>query len=866
MSFNNVHPPKWPLKLLRLFLRKEYVEEIEGDMEEIFHENVDQLSLAKANRLYTVEMLKLLRPVLLKKINGVYYINPYPMFKNYFKTSFRSLIKNPLTSFINVFGLAFAIGISILVYTFLEYDNSIDQFHENKHEVFLATFYADFDGNLQRYGMTPRPLAEMLKQDFAQITNVCRIDDGDAVIKYQDQVFNERVRYSDPEFLQMFTFPLKWGAASSLADVNSIILSEDMAIKYFGDENPIGRDVLLIFGNQSKKMFTVTGVAATFPKARAIDFKFLINYENKRVADSTFQASDWREFVKATLIQVEKAADVKTIESQMEKYRKLQQEVQPNLAISSFVFEPLSTLFKNASSIKNCIAQDYNAEGRIGMPIIAVFMLLLACFNYINIAIVSAAKRLKEIGVRKVIGANRTKVIIQFLTENMVVTFFALIVGLILSVFIFIPWFVQFTGWPLEPTLMDERLWIFLVALLVFTGLASGIYPAFYISRFEAVRIFKGTFEFGRKNPLTKIFLGIQLILACITISAGVVFTQNNSYQRTRSWGYTPQSVFYIQLPDETAFDKLKAGLARNSAVVSLAGSAHHLGRNVSSTVIRMLPDRQVEVDQFSVDANYFETMDLQLIKGRTFVEHAVSDHKSIIVNELFVNHLKLKEPIGYHVEIDSIQYEVIGVLRDFHHESFFSRVQPTIFTLANSNECRYLTARVQRGSEKKTFAMVQQQWAMLYPEIPFHGGFQEDVWSGYFASLDKSVAFNTIIACIAVMLASLGLYGLVTLNVSGRVREFSIRKTLGARVHNIAMIILKEYVPLLVVALAFGAPISYVFTQAYLDMLFSYSMPMGYSGVIISVTILVLVLLGVISTQISKVSKTNPVDGLKVE
>jgi putative ABC transport system permease protein len=863
---SEARPPQWPLKFLRFFLKKEYVEEIEGDLEEIFYDQVETFSINKAKRIYTWEVLKLLRPILLKNVTGSRSINQYPMFKNYFKTSFRSLIKNPLSSFINVFGLSVAIGICLLVYTFIEYDNSIDQFHEHKNKVYLATFYAERDGSLQQYGTSPRPLGEMLQQDFNQIKKVCRIEDRGVVVKQEDNVFHERVRYTDPEFLEMFTFPLKWGTASSLSDLNSIILSEDMSTKYFGNENPLGKDLLVIFNDQVKKVFTVTGVAETFPKARAIDFNFLINYQNVRVANPQYELTNWKEFLNATLIQVDSPLDLEPIAQGMDKYKVLQNEAQQDWAISSFAFEPLATLFEKSSTIKNCISQDFNVEGRIGMPIIAIFMLALACFNYINIALVSASKRLKEIGVRKVIGANRLKVVVQFLTENIVVTLFALSVGMLMGMLVFIPWFVQFTGWPLETKLWNPNIWIFLLVLLLFTGIVSGIYPALYISKFEATRIFRGSLEFGRRNPLTKLFLGIQLVLACITITACVVFTQNNSYQRSRSWGYNQKEALYVNVFDQVAFDKMKAALLQDPDVISLAGSSDHLGKEVSTAVLRLPPNNKYEVDQLSVDAHYFETMELEIIKGRGFKEHVASEDQKILVNELLLQNLNITEPIGHQVEIDSIQFEIIGVVKEFHNESFFNKVKPTIFRMASENDYRYLSMRVKAGSELKTYANLQNQWAKLYPEIPFQGGYQEDVWSGYFNSLDKSVAFNRIIALIAVMLASLGLYGLVTLNVSGRVREFSIRKTLGAGIHNIATIIMKQYVVLTIVALVIGAPISYIFTKAYLDMLFSYSMPMGYSGIIISVFLLVLVLLIVISTQIKKVIKLNPVDGLKVE
>src|SRR5688572_12941666 len=217
-------------------------------MEEIFFDNAERLSLKKAKRIYTWEMVKLLRPILIRNLDFVERINQYGMLKNYFKVSFRGLMKNPVNSFINVFGLAVAIGLAVFAYGFARWTYSTDQFHENKHSVYLTTFFANRDGVDQQYGTTPRPLGEMLRQDFSQIKNVCRIEDRNVVMKYEDNVFHQRVRYVDPPFLEMFTFPLKWGTAKSLEDVNSIILSENMSEKYFGDENPIGRTILMIYG------------------------------------------------------------------------------------------------------------------------------------------------------------------------------------------------------------------------------------------------------------------------------------------------------------------------------------------------------------------------------------------------------------------------------------------------------------------------------------------------------------------------------------------------------------------------------------------------------------------------------------------
>lgn len=864
----DIKPPRWPLKFIRFFVKKEFLEEIEGDMEEVFNDNIGQLSLQRARRRYTWEMLRLIRPVLIKNLEGIERLNQYGMFKNYFKVSMRGLMKNPLSSFINIFGLAVGIGICIFGYGFARWTYSTDQFHKHKNEVYLITFFADRDGTLQQFGLTPRPLGEMLREDFAQIKKVCRVEDRNVVVKHEDNVFNERVRYTDPEFLDLFTFPLKWGIPKSLVDVNSIILSEDISIKYFGEENPVGQSILVKFDKERSKAFKVSGVARAFPKACTIAFDFLVNFENLKTADSGYDFHDWKAFVNATLIQVDHPADLKSIERRMEKYRITQNEaVKKDWAISSFAFEPLATLHERSGDIRDDISRSSkdNYRSVIFMSILGLFILALACFNYINIAIVSAAKRLKEIGVRKSIGATRRIVIVQFLSENIIITFFALIIGLILGATVFIPWFEQQWQFNLDFRLDDARLWIYLPAILLLTGVASGIYPAFYISQFQAAGILKGSVRFGQKNPMTKIFLGVQLVLACILITGGVMFTKNTAYLANRSWGYNQRETLYTEVPDQQAFEQLSAVMMQDPNVLSVSGSTHHLGRSKTTTVLHT-PDREYEVDQLSVDPRYFETMGLPLAEGRVFNDHEGSDKQAVVVNELLVRNMGWQHPIGQQFEIDSVRFEVIGILHEFHYYNFDHPVRPTLFRVADKADYRFLSIRARSGSKLETYKAVQTQWAKLFPETPYQGGFQEDAWGGYFEAHNIYGKVWRIIAFFAILLASLGLYGLVTLNVAGRTREFSIRKVLGAGLKNIAGDITNQYAILFAVALVIGAPISHILIKTLFDYSFTYHIPITYASVTIAVTILILVLLTTVSTQIRKVLRSNPVHGLKME
>ena len=863
------HPPQWPLKFLRFFLKKEYLEEIEGDMEEIFYENLSQFSAGKAKRMYAWEIVKLLRPNLIRNFEFVNRLIQYSMLKNYIKVSLRGLLKSPANSFINIFGLAAAIGFCIFFYAFVVYTFRRDQFHENKDVVFLSTFTASREGALRQYGQSPRPLGELLKQDFPQVKNVCRLEDRQVIVKHADVIFNERIRFVDPSFLDMFTFPLKWGVSTSLADVNSIVLSEPMAEKYFGDENPIGQNILVKFSADNSKEFKVTGVAQKFPSSRSFDFHFLVNIENLRTAQPAFDYHDWSAFHQATFIQVAAPSDIKMIEAGMEKYKHMQNEaVEKDWAIAAFQFEPLATAHLHTEEIREDVFRDGTHSNITSIKFlfgVCGLMLVLACFNYINIAISTSVKRLKELGVRKTIGATKKLIIIQFLSENIVVTFFAMLFGILLGWLVVIPWFEGLWQFSMDFSLNDARLWMFLPAVMLVTAIASGIYPAIYISRFQTVTILKGSVKFGQKNPATKFFLGFQLVLACMFITSAIVFTMNSDYLANRSWGYSNRDVIYTAVEDETVFRQLNDVMQRDPKILSIAGAAHHIGRSHKTTVLHF-PDKEFEADQLAVSPTYLPTMGIELMEGRSFKDFEGSDKSAVVVNETMAKNLGWSDAVGQQFKIDSVTYEVVGVAKDFHSYSFFSRLRPTFFTVAEQQDFRFLALKVDRAQEFGAFEDLKKAWASLYPEIPFNGGYQEDVWGNYYMEMGIHGHVWRVFASVAVILAMLGLYGLVAINVSGRVKEFSIRKILGANFKSISNNIFKQYYGLVGMSLLIGVPLSFFFIRAVLDFAYDYHMPITIWLVAMAAVILIAVVVTTVATQIVHVFKANPVEGLKAE
>ena len=787
------------------------------------------------------------------------------MLNNYFKATFRGMRKHPLTSFINVFGLAVAIGTCMISFEFMEFDLSIDRFHEHNERIFLSTYHVAREGALHEYGNSPAPLGAMLRADFSNIEQVSRVQDAQVVAKYNERVFHEQVRFVDPDFLDMFTFPLAIGTKTALRDPNSIILSHESALKYFDDQDPLGQHIKFTFYDGGTKVFTVAGVAQPLPKAHIIGFDFLAHFDNLQQANAKLDLHNWENRIAATFIKVGDPEQVHTLKKGMDKYRILQNEAGTEWPISAFDFVSLHDLHLASDEIREDISYDASDEGRVGMPVIAAFILILACLNYVNIAVVSATRRLKEIGIRKVIGANKRLILVQFLTENVAITFLAGLIGFLLAIGIFLPWFSVISDITSAFNLLDPVLWLFLFGLLLITGLISGLYPALYISRFQVVSIFRGNLKFGRKNRLTKAFLAIQLALACMGISFAVVFDQNSRYQEKRSWGYEQEHVLYAELHDPAAFGPLKQRMSQEAQVVSVAGSRDHFSYRHHNVILQK-PGQEYEAMEVGVDAWYLETMGLHLSQGQMFRKDQESEARSIIVNQQLVEELALVDPVGQQLKKDSVLYRVAGVLPNFHYRNFYYEQHPTFFTLVEEEAFQYLTVRVAPGHQAEMYAQLEKHWADLYPEIPFSGGFQEDSWPGFYEQLNTMQRFTRAVAMVFVILACLGLYGLISLNISGRIKEFSIRKTLGAGFKHLGKSIVNQYYFIFAMAVVLGVPLGHFLNQGMLGMMFPEPKPYLFYGSMIGAFILLCVLGMVVFTQIRKVTTFNPVEGLKEE
>jgi len=788
--------------------------------------------------------------------------------KNYFKVGVRSLLKNKVSSVINIVGLSIAIAVSIVVYLFMQLHLSTDAFHENAENIFIVGNIVDRDGNRQEWGDSPRPLGPAMAADFPQIERTTRVGYGGGTFQYEDKVFNEGVWFVDETFLHLFTFPLTYGDKNALADKNSVILSEEAAIKYFGLENPVGKHVTIAFGGEYLESFTVRGVAASLPNTASFKFNMLINYEKQRDI-SNMHMDDWAAYTAATFIQLKNPTDLQTVTANMDKYLDLQNAASDDWPVTEFTFNNLRDISRRAMDINGSFANGAHPAALVVYPLIASFLLLLACFNYMNIAIATAAKRLKEIGVRKVIGSTKKQLVGQFLSENILLCLLALVLGAMTAHFLIIPSFNQlFEGWPpVYLSVADNlSLWVFFIVILVITGVASGAYPAFYVSSFKPVTIFAGKQQIGGKSLFTRSFLTFQFVLAFITMIAGVVFWQNGRYQMDRDWGYDQEQTLVVNLRDDSQYRVLENEMRQHPNVISAAGSRNHIGRSTSLSVVE-IKGQNYEIVRFDVDFDYLETMKFRLTEGRTFDRDFGSDsERAIVINETFAQNQGWDEPLGQLVTDDSTVFSVIGVVEDFHYWSFFNTIQPAMFRLFDGSNANYLVLRTEAGTGVQTEAYVSETWKRLFPDEPYTSFFQDSVFDEFFRDTNNIAKVFTFTALMALIISCMGLFGLASQNITRRMREISIRKVLGASIAHVTQLVHRGFFLLLAIAAIIAAPLSYFALNPLLDSIFEYRIPIDSFPFIIAFTLIFLTAVITISTQIFRVATTNPAEILRNE
>jgi putative ABC transport system permease protein len=791
--------------------------------------------------------------------------------KSYIKSGIRNFISNKVTSFINVLGLASTIAIGLAVYLIVDQQMNLDQFHPEPEKTFTIQSIIDWDRNEQKWARTPPLLGESFREDFPQIKSMTRVNVKSAVIKSGENIFQERLTFADQDFFKIFDFPLKYGTPSSFySGKNNIIISKLEAEKYFNNANAIGQELRLII-NEKVHLFTVSGVAEDFPKTASFNFNFLLSLDNLSTLYD-IDLNTWNGVKRNsvfTFFKLDDNSNLDYIKSGSKKYLSIINQANPDWPIRNIDFEPLTTIAQNSQYTRECLACGSTPEVIIMFGIISLILFISACFNYVNIAIASSSKRLKEIGLRKVIGSSRSKIILQFMLENLVFSFIAVVVGILLAYTLIIPSMNDiFGGVPLELNFFENsRLSIFVLAIFLMVGIGSGAYPAWYISSFSPLEIFSGKEQLVGKNRMTKVFLSLQFFLTFIAIISGLIFTQTNKSQEQQDWGYDQDNLLVIPIKNDNQYQILNQYFLQSTDIVSFSASRSQIGRSNSNEVVEIASDKS-SVNSFYIDSNYINTYGLALNWGRDFDKSLKSDvDNSIIVNQTFLEAFHWDLEGENQLKLGNKKYEIVGVVKDFHHNDFFAPLTPTILRISEEDNYRYISVKVAPGKIKKVEEALKATWKQNFPNDLYFGYQQTNVFDTFFESTGTLISVMKFTSIMAIILSSMGLFGLVSLLIIKRLKELSIRNVLGATKLNVLKLITQQFIWIIGIAVLFAIPVSYFTFDLLLSEMFQGSKTeMSVIPFVLTFFIILITIVSTIFYHVNKLMKTNPVENLRMD
>jgi len=788
------------------------------------------------------------------------------MLKNYFKLGFRNLAKNRLSSSINILGLALAVGCCLVVFEFFDWAMHMDNFHHKISNLFVVERTTEKDGSQQLWGNSPSPMGPMLKSDFPQIKNVTRVNYSGVTIKQGDNVFGGNVTFVDNSFYKMFDFPVKWGNQQHFTDPDGIVLTAYLSEKLFGKENPVGKNVNIRFNNNGTDIvenFTVKGVFDKEPVESSWHFSALIPW-GKMAALGMDKPGDWGQSSDITFIEADNAATLLPVADHTKKYVQLYNAANLNDKIAGFHFQPLSGMNFHAGNVNNQRFNSTKIAGYIMLLVIAIATLLLVYFNYMNIAIASASTRLKEIGVRKVMGSSRKQIIFQFIFENLILCTVGVTVGLVLAKFVFIPWFTQIANVEFGGTMFSNyRTWVALVALIIVSALSGAAYPSFYISAFKPVNIIKGNSKMGSNNRFRKALLGFQFFLTFLSISTAIAFIRETNHVKSSSWGYTPTDNVVVTLDKTVNFDAFKNELKNNNDVKSVTGSEQPLGNYTKQLVVKT-DGKELTVQSISALPGFVAQMGIAITRGRDMSEQFGTDEaSSVLVNQAFVKQMHWATGIGKNIEYDNHKYQIIGEVNDFHFENFLAPVGPLLLMGCKPADINYAYVKTSHGLFSPAHKAVEKVWKAVNPNLPFEYYYQDTVFDGYFRGYIQVGEVLRNAALIMVFISICGIFGLALLILGKKMKEISVRKVLGAGIGNIIFLINKEFLFAIGFALLFGLPISWWLTGSMFKLLSPESHVSPLPLILSFMAILTMTAVSV-SWHIFKAHTSNPTEHLK--
>jgi ABC-type antimicrobial peptide transport system permease subunit len=790
------------------------------------------------------------------------------MIKNYLLITLRSMMKNKLFIFINVFGLAIGIGCCIVAYFNWEFDTMYDTHHVHADQIYRVSQLREFEGAERLYGYTSLPMGPTVRQNIPDAEKVTRLNRSWSNFKVEDNLFPGGIAYVDPDFFEMFSFEFINGHPANLKDKSKVFLSDEQARRLFGSTDVVGRQLTQVLGTELKEL-TVGGVFKKQPQSSSFRFQAYMHFDNFFDDAKDVKETDWKTWT-TLFVMIPNATRVNTIHKQLQVYRENNNKVREDFQVKEYILDPFAGMAQR-DEVNDTWSQTWSANSRAAVyapTIMAVLVLLIACFNMTNTSIAISSRRLKEIGIRKVMGSMRSQLIFQFIGETMFICFVSLVIGLFLGEILLNAWNMLWEDMQLTSHYIDNPGFLFfLIGVLAFTALIAGSYPAFYISGFEPVGILKGKLKLGGTNLFTRILLCLQYAISLLAIVCSIAFYQNSKYQRDFDLGFHEESVIIAYVENGNEYETYRNALMQNKDILSVAGSKHSIFSSRYKDPVKF-ESKQFEVDIIDVGDDYLNTMGLTLTEGRDFQKNSETDRKeSVIITQKMADIFKWEKPLGKEILWhDTVKLYIVGVVKDVYTVGLWAQMEPMMIRYTSPEQ--YTHVIVNAPTEKLTAvnAFMEKEWKQVFPNRLYNGRYLYEDMKEAFVVNDNIVKMFVFLGIVAMILSATGLFTLVSLNIIKKMKEIGVRKVLGASIVNITRIINTEFIIILLISSVLGCALGYFMVDLLMDSIWDYYQSTTTITFIVSVIVMFTISAITIGYKVFSAASMNPVNTLRDE
>ncbi len=788
------------------------------------------------------------------------------MLRNYFITAWRNLVKNKLYSVINITGLTIGLAVGILILIWVQDEFSFDTFHKKEANIYKVENMVGTGTSRQLWSATAAPIGVLAKKEIPGVEDVVRISYNGhyQLFKYNDKIFNEQNKFfTDPSLFSIFDFEMvKGNAANPYPDNNSVVLTESTAKKYFGEEDAMGKTITA----DDKISFKVTGIVKDFPKNSTFNANMLfpISLLEKNMyagnTESKNLENDFNQFDYNTFLLMKPGFSFNGF---TDKLRQIHLRIKSDDTDIGYLVMPLKKMHLSRAD-----GSDAGLSTVRMFFIIAILILVIACINYVNLSTARSMLRAKEVSLRKIVGAGRAQLFIQFVVETALLFLFATVLALGL-IYLLMPLFNKISGKELTINFFDNQIWRIILFTITSSLIISSIYPALLLSSFEPLKALKGKIAARISDAVfRKVLVVVQFTVSMILITGTIIIGNQMSYIRSKNLGYDKDHVLSCNLNEMTKhYDVVRTELMKQPGVTNVTAANLNIIRFGGQTGNNWWEGKEtgetLMLSPMTVDKNFISFFKIQMKEGNGFTG-SVADSTHFILNETAVKATRIKDPIGKKFKMWETEGTIIGVVKDFHYASMRQKIEPAIFYYKPVNYGQ-LYVKTSGKDAPKAIAAMEKEWKKYNAGFPFTYAFLDESFNNLYKAEERTGMLYNIFAAIAIFISCLGLLGLAAYTAQVRTREIGVRKVLGASVAGIISLLAKDFLKLVFIAIAIAIPLAWYAMNNWLQD-FAYKIAIGWQVFLLSGCIATLIAVITISFQSIKASLANPIQSLRTE